>query len=105
MELYGRVVHDDWLRFLDEEILDVLPEQFTELLATLAIAERPVPWPILAAAAGVEGKPPAALLERGLILDLEAGLWLHEAIRDRLLREVGSDQEARRDRLKKALKE
>ena len=105
LELYGRVVHDDWLRFLDEEILDVLPKKYTELLATLAIAERPVPWPILAEAAGIEGKPPAALLERGLIVELEAGLWLHEAIRDRLLREVGSDQKYRRERLKKALKE
>ena len=23
LELYGQTLHDDWLRFLDEEILDV----------------------------------------------------------------------------------
>ena len=27
LELYGQTLHDDWLRFLDEEILDVLPEE------------------------------------------------------------------------------
>ena len=26
MEMYGEVTHGGWLRFLDEEILDVLPE-------------------------------------------------------------------------------
>ncbi len=103
LELYGRVVHDDWLRFLDEEILDVLPKELTEILATLAVADRPVPWKRLAAAAGIEGKPPTALIERGLLVELEDGFWLHEAIRDRLLREVGSAQESRRERLDAAL--
>ena len=27
LELYGRTVHDDWMRFLDQEILDVLPAE------------------------------------------------------------------------------
>ena len=43
LELYGQTLHDDWLRFLDEEILDVLPEDHRELLALLAVADRPIP--------------------------------------------------------------
>ena len=36
LEMYGQTVHGDWLRFLDEEILNVLPKAEYELLAILA---------------------------------------------------------------------
>jgi len=31
-----------------------------------------------------------------LLIDLEEGMWLHEALRERLLRDVGSSQERRK---------
>ena len=102
LELYGQTLHEDWLRFLDEEILDVLPEDRRETLALLAVAERPVPWTTLAKAAGIDGPPPADLLERGLMLELSDGMWLHEALRARLLREVGAPHEERAHRLHEA---
>jgi len=40
-----------------------------------------------------------ALLSRGLIIELEDGLWLHEAMRERLLREVGEAMEQRKEKL------
>lgn len=89
LEMYGRALHEDWLRFLDEEILNVLPNPHREILSILATSDRPVPWNKLAKAAGVDGKPPEQLIERGLMLELEDGMWLHEALRARLLREVG----------------
>ena len=102
LELYGQTLHEDWLRFLDEEILDVLPGDRRETLALLAVAERPVPWAALAKAAGIDGPPPADLLERGLMLELSDGMWLHEALRARLLREVGAPHEERARRLREA---
>jgi len=102
MEMYGEVTHGDWLRFLDEEILDVLPEDERELLATLAVSDLPVRWEILAQACGYDGNPPSALVERGLLLELNEGMWLHEALRERLLREVGAPREARKENLDKA---
>ncbi len=103
LELYGKTLHDDWLRFLDEEILDVLPDDHRELLALLAVADRPVPWENLAAAAGYDGTPPEALVTRGLMLELESGMWLHEALRSRLLREVGAPLEERANKLRATL--
>ena len=103
MEMYGEVTHGDWLRFLDEEILDVLPEDERELLATLAVSDLPVKWDILAQACGYDGNPPSALVERGLLLELNEGMWLHEALRERLLREVGVLQEERKEKLDSAL--
>jgi hypothetical protein len=103
LELYGQTLHDDWLRFLDEEILDVLPSERRELLALLAVAERPIPWESLAKAADYDGLPPNDLIERGLMLELSDGMWLHEALRARLLREVGEPHEERLSRLKDAL--
>jgi DNA-binding transcriptional MerR regulator len=100
LELYGKTLHDDWLRFLDEEILDVLPADHRELLALLAVADRPIPWENLAAAAGYDGTPPEALVTRGLMLELESGMWLHEALRSRLLREVGAPLEERARKLR-----
>ena len=91
--------HKDWLRFLDEEILLRLPEQEKELLATLAVAESPVPWKTLADGVGWNGTPPDNLLKHGLLLELEEGMWLHEALRERLLRDVGDPLEDRKNRL------
>ena len=79
----------DWLRFLDEEILNVLPNDHRELLSILAVSDKPIPWHTLARAAGVDGSPPKQLIERGLMIELDGGLWLHEALRSRLLREAG----------------
>ncbi len=103
LELYGQTLHDDWLRFLDEEILDVLPQDHRELLALLAVADRPIPWEKLASAAGYDGKPPEALISRGLMLELESGMWLHEALRSRLLREVGQPLEERATKLRESV--
>ncbi len=103
LELYGQTLHDDWLRFLDEEILDVLPKDHRELLALLAVADRPIPWANLASAAGYDGKPPEALVSRGLMLELDSGMWLHEALRSRLLREVGEPLEERARKLRESV--
>ena len=89
LEIYGETIHVDWLRFLDEEILNVMPDDHRELLSILAVSEKPIPWNTLARAAGVDGSPPKQLIERGLMIELDGGLWLHEALRSRLLREVG----------------
>ena len=99
LEIYGNTLHQDWLRFLDEEILDVLPQDHRELLAFLAVSDTPVPWKILAKASKYNGKPPKELIERGLMLELEEGMWLHEALRSRLLREVGTPLDERAKRL------
>ena len=104
LEIYGKTLHEDWLRFLDEEILNVMPEDHRELLAILAVSSRPVPWPILAAAANIDGKPPKEILERGLMLELSEGMWIHEALRARLLRETGTPNELREKKLRDARK-
>ena len=57
---------------------------------------------MLAEAAGLEGEPPKALLERGLVVELAEGLWLHEAMRERLLREVGEAVDERKAKLEAA---
>jgi hypothetical protein len=99
LEIYGQATHGDWLKFLDEEIITQMPAQEHELLATLAVSDSPVPWAKLAKAAGWEGKPPERLLAYGLLLELEEGMWLHEALRERFLREVGSASQKRKDKL------
>ena len=101
LELYGQVTHSDWLRFLDEEILEQLPAPERALLSQLAVAERPVPWPQLAQAAGWDGSPPKRLIERSLLLETDDGMWLHDALRERLNREVGKGQKKRKKKLKK----
>ena len=53
-------------------------------------------WATLAQAVGWEGLPPKNLLKHGLLIELEEGMWLHEALRERLLREVGTKQEQRK---------
>ena len=95
LEIYGETIHEDWLRFLDEEILNVLPNDHRELLSILAVSKKPIPWHTLAGAAGVDGRPPKQLIERGLMIELDGGLWLHEALRSRLLREAGKPIEER----------
>jgi len=102
LEIYGQTLHEDWLRFLDEEILDVLPDDHREILSILAVSDRPVPWSRLARAADVEGSPPITLIERGLMLELNDGMWLHEALRSRLLREVGAPHEERSRKLEQS---
>ncbi len=99
LEIYGQTVHGDWLRFLDEEILNVLPTSEYELLAILANSDRPIPWDELASASGFNGKPPEQLISHGLLIELNEGFWLHEALRERLLREVGSIQKERKEKL------
>ena len=99
LEIYGQTLHEDWLRFLDEEILNVLPDEHREILSILATSERPVPWEKLAIAAEIDGTPPVQLIERGLMIELEEGMWLHEALRSRLLRDVGQPFEDRQRKL------
>ena len=99
LELYGQPTHKDWLRFLDEEILLRLPEKEKELLATLAVAQSPVPWEVLAKGVEWNGVPPENLIKHGLLLELEEGMWLHEALKERLLRDVGEQQTTRKQRL------
>lgn len=103
LEIYGQTMHEDWLRFLDEEILNVMPPDHRELLAILAVSDRPVPWPVLASVANINGKPPNEILERGLMLELSEGMWIHEALRARLLRETGTPNELREKKLRDAM--
>jgi hypothetical protein len=99
LELYGQPTHKDWLRFLDEEILTRLPEKEKDMLATLAVSDTPIPWERLAQSVGWNGPPPSNLLQHGLLLELDEGMWLHEALRERLLRDVGEEKQARLERL------
>ena len=99
LEIYGKTTHGDWLRFLDEEIITHMPEEEKELLATLAQSDKPIPWSKLSNAVGWNGEPPKRLLTHGLLLDLEDGMWLHEALRERLLREVGELAKSRQEKL------
>ena len=99
LEIYGQPTHGDWLKFLDEEIINHMPAEEHELLATLAVAESPIPWSKLSKAVNWEGNPPERLLTYGLLLELEEGMWLHEALRERFLREVGSASTKRKKSL------
>ena len=73
-----------------------MPPEEHELLATLAVADSPIKWSKLSAAVGWDGNPPERLLTYGLLLELEEGMWLHEALRERFQREVGSTLEKRK---------
>ena len=75
LELYGKPTHEDWLRFLDEEILAPLPDDEREFLATLAVAEKPIPWKTLADGLQWDGKPPSRLMDYGLLIELDQGMW------------------------------
>ena len=65
-------------------------------MAILANSERPIPWNDLATLCKYDGKPPEQLISHGLLIELNEGLWLHEALRERLLREVGKVQQERK---------
>lgn len=99
LELYGQPTHSDWLRFMDEEILTGLPPEELELLSTLAVSEKPIRWSKLAEAVNWEGHPPENLIKHGLLLELDEGMWLHEALRERLLRDVGKKNADRKKKL------
>ncbi|MDA8690511.1 hypothetical protein N9M86_05475 [Euryarchaeota archaeon] len=58
-----------------------------------------MPWEKLASAVGWSGVPPENLIKHGLLLELDEGMWLHEALRERLLRDVGAPKTERRKRL------
>ncbi len=93
LEMYGEVEHPDWVKFLDSEIVEVLPSEEKSLLLVLAKQKRPVPWVELAKLAGVSGGPPRNLISRGLMVEIRGGMWLHEALRNRLRMYV-EDQKA-----------
>lgn len=84
LEIYGEINHRDWVRFLDSEIVDVLPDEDRSILMALSKAKRPVPWKDLSESVGYIGGPPKSLISRGLMIELEDGMWLHEALRGRL---------------------
>ena len=99
LELYGTKIHGDWLKFLRSRDSRKATEMERNLLSTLAVSEKPVVWEKLAKAVSWNGNPPENLLSHGLIIELEDGMWLHEALRERLLREVGAKKEERRESL------
>ena len=84
LEMYGEMNHRDWIRFLDSEIVDVLPDEDRSILLALSRAKRPVPWKELSESVGYVGRPPKSLISKGLMIELEDGMWLHEALRSRL---------------------
>ena len=90
-ELYGQSVHIDWLQFLDDEILFKLPGDEKRLLTNLANYDKPLPWKELAQQSGWSGPPPKALISYGILIELDDGMWLHEALRERLLRDINSN--------------
>ena len=87
-ELYGQSVHIDWLQFLDDEILFKLPEAEKRLLTILANYDKPLTWEELAQQSEWSGPPPKALISYGILIELDDGMWLHEALRERLLRDI-----------------
>ena len=87
-ELYGQSVHIDWLQFLDDEILFKLPEAEKRLLTNLANYDKPLTWEELAKQSEWEGPPPRGLISYGILIEREDGMWLHEALRERLLRDI-----------------
>ena len=98
LEIYGQTTHGDWLRFLDEEIIDHMPKSEYELMATLAVSESPVRGQV-SQSGKLARKTPERLLSYGLLLDLDEGMWLHEALRERFLREVGIESSMRKKSL------
>ncbi|HII48570.1 MAG TPA: hypothetical protein HA330_01655, partial [Candidatus Thalassarchaeaceae archaeon] len=51
---------------------------------------RPMPWSELGVEINADGPPPASLIESGLIFEVEGGFWIHDAIRERLQRDLGA---------------
>ena len=87
-ELYGQSLHVDWLQFIDDEILFKLPKDEQQLLSELAHSNKPLPWQELAQRANWSGPPPKSLISYGILIELDEGMWLHEALRERLLRTI-----------------
>ena len=87
-ELYGQSVHIDWLQFLDDEVLFKLPEAEKRLLTNLANYDKPLTWEELAKQSEWDGPPPRGLISYGILIEREDGMWLHEALRERLLRDI-----------------
>jgi len=87
-ELYGQSVHIDWLQFLDDEILFKLPDDEKRLLTILANYDKPLTWEELAKQSDWDGPPPRGLISYGILIEREDGMWLHEALRERLLRDI-----------------
>ena len=87
-ELYGQSLHVDWLQFIDDEILFKLPNDEQQLLSELAHSNKPLPWQELAQRANWSGPPPKSLISYGILIELDEGMWLHEALRERLLRTI-----------------
>ena len=54
----------------------------------LALQKVPMKWQTLAESVGWKGTPPKDLIQHGLLMELEDGMWLHEALKERLLRDV-----------------
>ena len=94
----GQPTHKDWLRFLDEEMLYAFP---TKKRNSGHACSGPITGALGRVGQGrwVDGVPPENLVKHGLLLELEDGMWLHEALRERLLRDVGEQQQARKQRL------
>ena len=72
LEIYGEMNHRDWVRFLDSEIVDVLPDEDRSILMASKV-KRPVPWKDLSESVGYIGRPPKSLISRGLMIELEDG--------------------------------
>ena len=87
-ELYGQSLHVDWLQFIDDEILFKLPRNERLMLSELARSDKPLPWRELADKASWTGPPPKSLISYGILIELDEGMWLHEALRERLLRDI-----------------
>ena len=65
-----------------------LPKSELDLLSELAVQNVPIKWQELAENVGWKGNPPKDLIQHGLLLELDEGMWLHEALKERLLRDV-----------------
>ena len=58
--------HRDWVRFLDSEIVDVLPDKV--FFSWLFPRRKTRAWKDLSESVGYIGGPPKSLISRGLIL-------------------------------------
>ena len=54
----------------------------------LAKSNAPMSWNKLASSVDWKGNPPKDLIQHGLLIELDEGMWLHEALKERLLRDV-----------------
>ena len=100
LELYTTNAQD-WLRFLDEEILLRLARTGKGTLGHPCGGGSARSMERVGRRRGLERNTcPKTYCSHGLLLELEEGMWLHEALRERLRRDVGVNMQARRERLK-----